>query len=301
MSRIAVTGASGFLGTHLQVALERNGYALEQVPRDVRKSEDRARTWLEREKPAALVHLAGIVDVRYCTQHPLEGFQAHVTETANLLEAVRQGFPETPVLYVASDKSFGEQESCGLKTAYEPTFPYETSKACEDMLVETYAKTYSLPIYLLRFPNFFGEADRHLERLIPGICIALAKGQEFVVRTRLDGTVRQYIYVRDAAEIVVRTVKAAISRQTIWPKNHFGPSHLKTVGEVIRDLEAVTGRKLNLKVLNLAGEVSRLSIKDENYLNYTYTDWLPALERTAQWYLEASAREELSRAPLKQA
>ena len=58
---------------------------------------------------------------------------------------------------------------------------------------------------------------------------------------------------------------------------------------MIRDVETVTGRPLKVKVLNLAGEVSRLSIRDENFLNWKYTDWLPALERTVRWYREQLA------------
>ena len=291
MNQIAVTGAAGFLGVHLKTAIETHGNALEPLPREARKSPDLAAAWLNRFKPAAIIHLAGIVDVRYCSQHPLEAFQSHVSETANLIEAARLTCPQTPFIYVASDKSFGEQENCGLQTPYQPSFPYETSKACEDMLVETYAKTFSLPLYLLRFPNFFGEADQHVERLVPGICVALAQGREFVVRTRLDGTIRQYIYVRDAAEIIMTALKRVMAGKSIWQKNHFGPAHLKTVGEVIRDLETVTARKLDLKVLNQPGEVSRLSLKDENSLEYGYTDWLPALERTARWYIDAAGSQ----------
>jgi nucleoside-diphosphate-sugar epimerase len=287
MTQVALTGAAGFLGTHLLVEFDRGGLTPLHIPRDARASAEGCHAWFARFRPAAIVHLAGIVDVRHCSQHPLEAFRSHVAETANLLEAVRQVCPETPVIYVASDKSFGEQVDCGLTTPYRPTFPYETSKACEDLLVETYARTYALPCHLLRFPNFFGEGDRHLERLIPGICVALARGEEFVVRTRLDGTIRQYIYVRDAAEIVMTILKNVLAGRGAWPRNHFGPPYLKTVGDVIRDVEHVTGRELKLKVLNLPGEVSRLSLKDENCLNARYSDWLPALRRTAQWYLDS--------------
>lgn len=85
---------------------------------------------------------------------------------------------------------------------------------------------------------------------------------------------------------MARCVLASIAREPVWAANHFGPPHVKTVGEVIRDVETVTGRPLNVKVLNLPGEVSRLSLRDENFLKYTYTDWLPALDRTARWYHE---------------
>jgi nucleoside-diphosphate-sugar epimerase len=264
--------------------LEDHGCEVENISRDLRRSSDALREFVDARKPAALIHLAGIVDVRYCREHPVEAFQSHVMETANLLEVLRLRSFETPFIYIASDKSFGEQEHCSLATPYQSGFPYDTSKACEDSLVESYRKTYGLPVTLLRFPNFFGEGDRHLERLVPSICEASARGKELVIRTRLDGTTRQYIYVRDAAEIVARSALALIAGESIWPANHFGPPHVKTVGDVIRDVEGVTGRSLNVRVLNLPGEVSRLSISDENYLNFPYTEWLPALSRTARWY-----------------
>lgn len=284
MNVVAATGISGFLGTHVKAALEACEYPVRSIPRDLRRSPGDLKQFLAAWKPAAIVHLAGMVDVRRCREHPLEAFQSHVMETANLLEAVREAAPETPFIYVATDKSFGEQEWCGLATPYQAGFPYETSKACEDFLVESYRKTYGIRVCLLRFPNFFGEGDLHLERLVPSICEASAKQKELVIRTCLDGSTRQYIYVRDAADIVVRCILASIEGKAVWPANHFGTPHVKTVGDVIRDVETVTGRKVNVKVLNLPGEVSRLSIGDENFLGYIYTDWMPALERTAQWY-----------------
>ena len=281
---IAATGIAGFLGTHVRAALEENQFIVECISRDLRRSLPDLRQFLATHQPAAIIHLAGIVDVRRCREHPLEAFQSHVMETANLLEAIRIAAPKTPFIYIATDKSFGEQESCGLTTPYQPGFPYESSKACEDLLVESYRKTYGIRACLLRFPNFFGEGDRHLERLVPSICEASAKQKELVIRTCLDGSTRQYIYVRDAARIVARCTLASIANEPVWPANHFGPPHVKTVGDVIRDVETVTGRRLNVKALSLPGEVSRLSISNENFLNYQYTDWLPALDRTARWY-----------------
>jgi nucleoside-diphosphate-sugar epimerase len=286
---IAATGISGFLGTHLRAVLKEKGYVVESIPRQLRGSPADLQEFLAERKPEAIVHLAGIVDVRRCREYPLEAFQVHVMETANILDAIRIAAPGIPLVYIATDKSFGEQERCTLQTPYQAGFPYETSKACEDFLVESYRKTYGMDICLLRFPNFFGEGDRHLERLIPSICEASAKQKELVIRTRLDGTARQYIYVRDAAEIVARCVLACLAKEPVWPANHFGPPHIKMVGEVIRDVEAVTRRPLNVKVLNLPGEVSRLSLSDENFLNWAYTDWLPALERTVRWYREQFA------------
>jgi len=286
MDLILTTGLSGFLGRHVQSILPADRYQVENIPRALRQaSQDLKRHLLER-KPGAIIHMAGIVDVRYCRQFPLEAFQAHVLDTACLLEAVRCACPETTFVYVATDKSFGEQESCGLSAHYQPSFPYEASKAAEDLLVESYSMTYGLPIALLRFPNLFGEGDNHVERLIPSICLAAVRNSELVIRTQLEGTVRQYIYVRDAAAIVAQTLLARQRGEDVWPKNHFGPENLKTVGDVVRDIECITGQTLKTVELHEPGEVSRLSLKDENSFHFPYTPWMTALRQTMQWYRE---------------
>jgi nucleoside-diphosphate-sugar epimerase len=100
----------------------------------------------------------------------------------------------------------------------------------------------------------------------------------------LEGTIRQYLYVRDAAAIVVRSLEARERGEILWPKNHFGPENLKTVGDVIRDVERITGQSLKIVELNEPGEISRLSLKDENCLRYPYTPWSSALGETVQWY-----------------
>lgn len=284
MDLILTTGLGGFLGSHLQSILHAHHCRVENLRRDLRQSRQALKERLSECRPRAIIHMAGIVDVRYCQQFPFEAFEAHVSDTARLLEAARSSCPETPFIYIATDKSFGEQEFCGLTAHYEPRFPYEASKAAEDLLVESYSSTYGLPITLLRFPNLFGEGDRHIERLIPSICLASVQKSELVIRTQLEGTIRQYIYVQDAAAIIVRILQARESGEKVWPKNHFGPDTLKTVGDVIRDIEHINGERLKIVELNESGEISRLSLKDENCLHYPYTPWMTALGQTMRWY-----------------
>jgi dTDP-D-glucose 4,6-dehydratase len=233
--------------------------------------------------------MAGIVDVQHCKKFPLDAFQVHVADTAILLEATRNVCPQVPFFYIATDKSFGEQQLCDLSTPYQSGPPYEASKAAEDLLVESYMRTYSLPIFLLRFPNFFGEGDRHVERLIPSVCLAAVERRELVVRTRLDGTIRQYIYVQDAAQIILQSLQAVIRGDSIPAKSHFGPPNLKSVGDVVRDIGSIAGETLNVRVLNQSGEASTISLKDANDLNYPYTSWIRALRKTLEWYQQQNA------------
>ncbi|MGZ4971751.1 MAG: NAD-dependent epimerase/dehydratase family protein [Limisphaerales bacterium] len=287
---IAITGISGFLGTWTERSLVAAGHKIVHMPHQARTNSKNALAWIENNRPTAVIHLAGVVDVRYCRDHPLEAYQAHVLETAHVLEAMRQKAPQTPFIYIASDKSFGERQNCGVDDGYHASFPYETSKACEDLLVESYRITYKLPITLLRFPNFFGEGDKHHERLVPSICLAAIKNTELVIRTCLDGTTRQYIYIGDAADIITRTVDAALARKPIPSRNHFGPQYIKTVGDVVRDVETVAGKPLRVKVLNQPGEVFHLSLADQNFLSYKYSDWMDGLRRTFEWYRSENAK-----------
>jgi nucleoside-diphosphate-sugar epimerase len=286
---IAITGISGFLGSWTERALLAAGHKTIHMPHQARTSLKAALAWIESNRPTTIIHLAGVVDVRYCRDHPLEAYQAHVLETANIIEAIRQASPQTPFVYVASDKSFGERQNCGINDPYPASFPYETSKACEDLMVDSYRITYNLPITTLRFPNFFGEGDKHHERLVPSICLASIKDTELVIRTRLDGTTRQYIYIGDAADIIKQTVDAALARKSLPPRNHFGPSIIKTVGDVVRDVQTVAGKPLRVKVLNQPGEVFHLSLADDNFLKYKYSDWMDGLQRTLQWYQTQAA------------
>jgi nucleoside-diphosphate-sugar epimerase len=281
---IAITGPGGFLGRRVCAALRAEGFSVESVPRDIRRSSDAVRAWLSQHRPEALIHTAGIVDVRLCHQHPLQAYQAHVMETGNLLEAVRLECPHMPTTYVATDKSFGEQQDCGIETPYRPIYPYDASKACEDLLVESYRATYGLPVHLVRFPNFYGEGDLHAERLIPSVCLAAVNDTELVVRTRLDGSYRQYIYVGDAADVVCRTTAMSLSGEPIWKNSHFGPPDIKSVGDVIADVERVMGTRIKVRVLNQTSESSRISLRDENGLDYRYTDWTAGLGRTIAAY-----------------
>jgi len=286
---IAMTGAGGFLGRHLTAALGARGFEVENIPRETRRSAEAMRAWLASRRPAALVHTAGIVDVRYCQAHPLEAFQAHVMDTAAMLEAIRHERPELPLAYIATDKSFGEQQDCGLDTPYRPVYPYDASKACEDLLVESYRATYGLKLSLLRFPNFYGEGDVHAERLIPSVCLAALGGHELTIRTRLDGSWRQYIYVKDAADIVRRILVDSLEGRPVAGRSHFGPPAVKSVGDVIADVEAILGTRIRVQVLNQPGESSTITLKDENALGYRYTDWLTGLAATVESYRGASA------------
>jgi CDP-glucose 4,6-dehydratase len=76
--------------------------------------------------------------------------------------------------------------------------PYDVSKSCADLIAQSYATTFGLPVCVSRCGNFYGGGDLNWNRIVPGTIRAVLRGQRPVIRS--DGTpVRDYFYVEDGA------------------------------------------------------------------------------------------------------
>lgn len=210
---VLVTGASGLLGGHLVARLVALGAAVvclardarppgsrrvEVVAGDARDQELLTRTIVKREI-ATTFHLAAQAIVGAAGADPSTSLDANVRGTWSALEACRRGGSE--VVVASSDKAYGDHggvpytEDMPLRGRH----PYDASKACADMIAQSYAWTYKLPVAITRCGNLYGGGDRHWSRLVPGTIRAAIRGRRPVVRS--DGTcVRDYLYAPDAAE-----------------------------------------------------------------------------------------------------
>src|SRR5690606_3508682 len=109
----------------------------------------------------------------------------------------------------SSDKAYGAQpvlpydEDMPLSAVN----PYDVSKACSDLLSQSYHSTYGVPVCITRCGNFFGPGDQNWQRLVPGTIRSLIRGESPVIRS--DGTmVRDYLYVVDGALAYLQLAEA---------------------------------------------------------------------------------------------
>src|ERR1700691_5146470 len=115
-------------------------------------------------------HLAAQTIVGIANRNPISTFSTNIEGTWNVLEACRRSPKVASIVVASSDKAYGDQEHL----PYNETMPllgrhpYDVSKACADLIAQTYASTYNLPVAITRCGNFYGGGDLNWNRVVPG-------------------------------------------------------------------------------------------------------------------------------------
>lgn len=147
-----------------------------------------------------VLHLAAQTIVPIANRNPVSTFESNVAGTWSLLEACRRSPTVKQIVVASSDKSYGEQEHL----PYDETMPlagrhpYDVSKSAGDLIAQSYAATYGLPVLITRCGNFYGGGDLNWSRIVPGTIRSVLRGKRPIIRS--DGEfVRDYFYVEDGA------------------------------------------------------------------------------------------------------
>jgi CDP-glucose 4,6-dehydratase len=228
---VLVTGAAGLLGGWLSRHLVGEGAQLfgldidwpggailapdepvERVAGDVR-DRDAVERVLAEHRPDVVVHLAAQTQVGVANDDPVPTFEHNILGTWSVLEACRQAASVTSVVVASSDKAYGDIGGAAYVESDPLTgrHPYAASKTCADVLAQTYAESYGLPVGIIRCGNMYGGGDLEWERIVPGTIRSLLRGERPIVRS--DGRfVRDYLYVEDAADGVALLAQALAER-----------------------------------------------------------------------------------------
>ncbi len=147
-----------------------------------------------------VMHLAAQTIVGIANNNPTSTWESNIGGTWKLLEACRRSPRVKQIVMASSDKAYGDAPVLPYteETPLEGRHPYDVSKSCGDLIAQTYATTYQLPVCITRCGNFYGGSDLNFNRIVPGTIRSLLRGQRPLIRS--DGTfVRDYFYVEDGA------------------------------------------------------------------------------------------------------
>jgi len=309
-----VTGATGLVGSWLVKQLLESRASVVCLVRDWVPQSELVRTRLiERVKVVrgdvrdqgcleralgeyeidTVFHLAAQTIVSIANRNPISTFEANIQGTWALLEACRRSPSVKLILVASSDKAYGDQEQLPYdeNTSLRGQHPYDVSKSCADLLAQTFAKTYGLPVTITRCGNFFGGGDLNWNRIIPGTIRSVLRGQRPVIRS--DGKyVRDYFYVEDgAAAYMLLAEQLAIRPELRGEAFNFSNELQLTVLELVH-------RILELMDSNLEPEVRNEASNEilHQYLSSAKAreqlGWKPlfdldsGLQRTIEWYRE---------------
>jgi CDP-glucose 4,6-dehydratase len=168
--------------------------------------------------------------------------------------------------------------------------PYDVSKACADLISQSYAATYDLPVAVTRAGNFFGGGDLNWSRLFPGTIRSALRGRPPLIRS--DGTPRRdYVYVEDAVEAYLLLAEAVASGRVRGQAVNISYERPLSVREAVTAILSATGADLEPVTEGTATH----EIQDQ-YLDATRArselGWEPAIDfdeglrRTVAWYRE---------------
>jgi CDP-glucose 4,6-dehydratase len=311
---VLVTGGTGLLGSWLVKQLIEGGSNVVCLVRDWVPQSELVRTHrieqvttvrgdvVDRElvertlgeyEIEIVFHLAAQTIVGIANRNPVSTFSTNIQGTWNLLEACRRSPKVSSIVVASSDKAYGDQEHLPYSETMplQGRHPYDVSKSCADLIAQTYAASYNLPVAITRCGNFYGGGDLNWNRVVPGTIRSIIRGERPVVRS--DGNfIRDYFYIEDGAAayrlLAERLASdAALRGQAFNFSNESQVSVLELVEEILRKMKS----SLRPEVLNQASNEIRHQFLSAERAR-TVLNWRPqftlesGLDRTIAWYRE---------------
>jgi NAD dependent epimerase/dehydratase len=308
---VLVTGAGGFIGSHLCERLVAVGADVRALCRYTSGRDPRNLAELEPDVFASLdvrfgdvldgdlvrdvaagcdtiYHLAASISVPYSYVAPREVVRTNVEGTLNVLQAAR-GTGAT-VVQMSSSEVYGTAQYVPMDEDHPlgAQSPYAASKVGADKLAETFHKSFGLPIVVARPFNTFG--PRQSRRAVIGTLVTQALHANGV-QLGTTSSRRDFVYVRDTADALVRLAESGRWGETFNIATGVDVS-IQEVADLVADILgrelAVVSREERIRpeaseVMRLAGDASRLR---------QATGWEPAtdlrtgLDQVIEWVAE---------------
>ncbi len=253
-----------------------------------------------------VVHFAAESHVDRSITGPDEFIRTNISGTFTLLDVARKQWLENGAgaggqcrfLHVSTDEVYGSLGESGYfseSTRYDPRSPYSASKASSDHLARAYFHTYGLPVLITNCSNNYGPYQ-FPEKLIPLVLNNALSGRELPLYGD-GGNVRDWLYVRDHCEAVVRVLEQGRVGESYNIGGHNEQKNLAIVELLCDILDRKVGhlpsgrprRSLITFVKDRPGHDRRYAIDAAKIAREL--GWTPkvtfdqGLEQTVDWYL----------------
>lgn len=290
---ILVTGASGFIGSHLCLSLYRNGAEVHGVSRKILHRDEHFLHWWQGDltdigtvrnllttiKPDIIFHLASLVSGSRDLNMVMPMFQNNLTTTLNFLTIATECGCHRIIL----TGSMEEPESDSMKII--PSSPYAAAKWSCSAYARMFNALYKTPVVIARLFMVYGPGQKDVSKLVPYVILSLLNNQA----PRLSSGTRKvdWIYIEDVVRGLVSLAKTpGIEGETI----DLGSGSVVSIRQVVDLLHGI----INSEAAPLFGAISDRPLEQVKAADiadtFLKTGWRPVtslekgLKLTVEWY-----------------
>jgi NAD dependent epimerase/dehydratase len=313
--RIFVTGADGFIGSHLVEKFLKLGHFvkaftfynfrgsngwLDNLDKKLIKNlnlvsgDIRDYNFLEKQTKGfdAVYHLAALIAIPYSYHSPKSYIDTNIIGTYNILQSSLKN-NISKIIITSTSEVYGTAQSVPIKENHSlnAQSPYAATKIAADQLALSFYKSFDLPVTILRPFNTYGPRQS-ARAVIPTIISQLINGNKYIKIGNLKPT-RDFTYVEDTVDAFVLALKKNLSGEVINIGNQFEIS-IKNILNIFKndfghDFKIIIDKK---RVRSKRSEVFRLLASDTKAIKLL--NWHPkykgitgfkkGLEKTVQWF-----------------
>ncbi len=268
-SQILVTGANGFIGSHLTEELVKKGYKvrafvhynsfnswgwLDILPQEIREEIEifpgdiRDDNIVRKAVKGidTIYHLAALIAIPYSYHAPNSYVETNIKGTLNILNAAKD-LGTRRILITSTSEVYGTAQYVPIdeKHPFQGQSPYSATKIGADRLAEAFYRSFATPITIVRPFNTYGPRQS-LRAVIPTIITQLLKGEEMIKLGSLTPT-RDFNYVKDTVNGFIEIAK---TNETIGEEINIATQKEISIGALAEELI----KQINPKAIIISDE-----------------------------------------------
>jgi len=267
VSRVLVTGAAGFIGSHLTQRLVEDGHRVRVF---VRYNSQNNWGWLDVLPPSVIreievhrgdlkdpeavrkavegidviYHLAALISIPYSYVNPLDLVQTNVLGTANVLNACLSSKSLVKLVHTSTSEVYGSALFTPITEEHplQAQSPYSASKIAADKLAESYHRSFGLPVATIRPFNTFGPRQSS-RAIIPSLIVQALRGE--TVRVGSLDPILDFCFVADTVSgfLAVASAEGSAGRGL-----NIGTGTGIAIGQLVQTILKMLGSKAEVVV-----------------------------------------------------
>lgn len=307
--KVLVTGAGGFIGSHLTELLVKEGHdvrvfvrynsknnwgwlessiikdEIEVITGDIR---DYDSVYSSVKSCNAVFHLAALIGIPYSYISPKAYIETNITGTYNILQAAKESGVKQ-ILVTSTSETYGTAQYVPIdeKHPLVGQSPYSATKISADQLAISFYRSFNLPVKIVRPFNTYGPRQS-ARAIIPTVISQLLSGKENLSLGNLAPT-RDLTYVKDTCKGFLEIYKSA---KLYGEVTNIGMGQEISIGDLVKKIGSLLSISTNIKTDSLRvrpenSEVERLLCNNNKILKNT--NWKPdydldkGISETIEW------------------